>query len=194
MLEEVPPGTVRVGLVATFASWKGHDLFLEAVKGLSEYDARFYIVGGSLYSTSGSQRTLDQLRRRVLELKLHDRVGIVPFQRDPACVYAALDVVVHASTKPEPFGRVVSEGMSAGRAVVAVASGGVLEQIEDERTGLLFPIGNSQALTKQLRRLLESASLRASLGNAAYQYATTHLDAARLGAEINEIYTQLRRH
>jgi glycosyltransferase involved in cell wall biosynthesis len=74
----------------------------------------------------------------IAQSHLGERVGVVPFQRDIAPIFAALDIVVHASTKREPFGRVVAEGMSAGRAVVAVGAGGILEQIEDGKTGLLL--------------------------------------------------------
>ena len=60
-----PAGTVRVGLVATFARWKGHDVFLDAVA-LVPADApgRFYVVGGPLYRSAGSQYRLDELRAR----------------------------------------------------------------------------------------------------------------------------------
>jgi len=185
------PSTTRVGLVATLASWKGHDLFLEAVSGLAAHAARFYLVGGGLYSTTGSQRTLEELRARIHSLGLAGRVGVIPFQRNIAGVYAALDVVVHASTKPEPFGRVVAEAMSAGRAVVAVASGGVLEQIEDERTGFLFPLGDALALRERLDQLLRSSPLRARIAGAAITHARRHLDASRLGLAIHAVHAQL---
>jgi glycosyltransferase involved in cell wall biosynthesis len=190
-LQPAPPGTTRVGLVATLASWKGHDLFLEAVSGLAARAARFYLVGGGLYSTAGSQRTLAELRQRILSLGLEGRAGIIPFQRDIARVYAALDVVVHASTKPEPFGRVVAEAMSAGRTVIAAASGGVLEQIENERTGFLFPLGDVHALRGRLDQVLRSDALRIRIAGAATAHARSHLDANRLGLAIHDVHERL---
>ena len=62
-LNPAPTGTVRVGLVATLATWKGHEVFLEAAWRLRSRRARFYLVGGGLYSTAGSQRTIDELHR-----------------------------------------------------------------------------------------------------------------------------------
>jgi glycosyltransferase involved in cell wall biosynthesis len=190
-LPTAPPGTTRVGLIAAFATWKGHELFLQAANKLRGYAARFYLVGAALYSTSGSQRTLGDLRRRILELGLADRVGIVPFQRETASVYAALDIVAHASTKPEPFGLVVAEGLSAGRAVVAAASGGILEQIVDGETGLLFPMGDSYGLAERIERLLRSPSLRRTLGTAGAHHARAHLDASRLGPETYRLYERV---
>jgi glycosyltransferase involved in cell wall biosynthesis len=186
-----PSGTTRVGLIATLATWKGHELFLRAANELRGYAARFYLVGGGLYSTSGSQRTFGDLRCRILELGLGDHVGIIPFQREIASVLAALDIVAHASTKPEPFGRVVAEGLSAGRVVVAAASGGILEQIVDGETGLLFPMGDSQSLTERIERLLRSPSLRRTLGTAGARHARAHLDSGRLGPEMYRLYQRV---
>jgi glycosyltransferase involved in cell wall biosynthesis len=191
-LPRAPSGTARVGLIATLATWKGHELFLRAASELRGYASRFYLIGGGLYSTSRSQRTFGDLRRRILELGLADSVGIVPFQREIASVFAALDIVAHASTKPEPFGLVVAEGLSAGRAVVAAASGGILEQIVDGETGLLFPMGDSQGLTERIERLLRSPSLRRTLGTAGAHHARAHLDASRLGPETHRLYERVR--
>src|SRR5262249_13053440 len=58
-LEVAPPGTARVGLVATYARWKGQEVFLQAA---SQVDARFYVVGGPVYRTRGSQFSLEELR------------------------------------------------------------------------------------------------------------------------------------
>ena len=187
------PGTTRIGLVATFATWKGHDVFLRAAHALRGRRARFYLVGGSLYATAGSQQTVANLRRQISALGIGDYVGMVQFQRDISPVLAALDIVVHASTKPEPFGRVVAEGMSAGLPVVAAASGGILEQLEDGRTGLLFPMGDSSSLTERLARLLDSPELGQALGRAAAEHARVYLDAKRLGRELLQVYDQSAR-
>jgi glycosyltransferase involved in cell wall biosynthesis len=101
---------LRVGLVSTFASWKGHDLFLEAARHIADPRVRFFLVGGPVYSTRGSQRTPNELRGRIAALGLESRCGLIPFQHETAPIFVALDVLVHASTKPEPFGRTVAEG------------------------------------------------------------------------------------
>ena len=60
-----PEGTVRVGLVATFARWKGHEVFLDAVARLpADLPARFYIIGGPLYKSAGSQHSAEGLRAK----------------------------------------------------------------------------------------------------------------------------------
>ena len=121
-LPEAEPGTLRIGLVATYAHWKGHEVFLQAAAAMCQDrnpdphpPLRFYIIGGPVYQTRG-QHTEEGLRRRVAELRLTDRAGFVPFQQETVPIYRALDVVVHASTQPEPFGLTIVEAMSCGRA------------------------------------------------------------------------------
>ncbi|HUQ72501.1 MAG TPA: glycosyltransferase, partial [Planctomycetaceae bacterium] len=100
---------LRIGLVATYARWKGQDQFLQAAAELLRrkpaQSVRFYIIGGPIYESAGSQFTREELTQQAAELGLADSVRFVPFQREISRVYRSLDVVVHASRHPEPFGR-----------------------------------------------------------------------------------------
>src|SRR5215471_11988406 len=99
-LAAAAPGTVRVGLVATFARWKGHKVFLEAMSRLpANLPVRGYVIGGPIYQTNGSQWSLAELRREVSLLGLDGRVGFTGFLSDTAVAMRSLDVVVHASTE-----------------------------------------------------------------------------------------------
>jgi glycosyltransferase involved in cell wall biosynthesis len=177
-------------MLATLATWKGHALFLEAVASLTDLPARFYLVTGALYSTEASQGSIEALRSKAAALGLEGRCGFIAFQADPAPIYSALDVVVHASISPEPFGRVVAEAMASGKSVLAAATGGVLEQVTSEQTGLTYPAGDRSALTAGLRRLIGDQALRTSLGDRARAHAVRNLDALRMGTEVRELYSQ----
>lgn len=190
-LPEAPVGTVRVGLVATFAKWKGHGVFLEAaarVASTVRRPCRFYVVGGPLYRTAGSQWTLDELRAQAKALGLAGRVGFTGYQADPAAALRALDVVVHASTQPEPFGRVIVEGMACGRAVVAVPNGGAAELFEPEVNALACPPGDAESLASAITRLIADPDLRARLGAAGRQAALERFDRRRLADEWAGLY------
>ena len=184
-------GATRVGLVATYASWKGHRLFIDAAAGLRDPSLRFYIVGGPVYSTRGSQLSVPTLQEEVRRHDLSEHCGLVPFQREMSAVYAALDVVVSASTRPEPFGRAIAEAMMSGRTVIAPAEGGPLEQITPDLTGLLFEARSMESLRASLSRVVSDSNLRRRLGQAARTHALAHLNAKRMGPETLEVYRSL---
>ena len=186
-LAGLPPfAGVRVGLVATYANWKGHAAFLAALARVP--GVRGYVVGGPISTTAGSQVTRAELVRIATNLGLLDRVGFVPFQPDPVGVYRALDVVVHASFRPEPFGLTVAEAMSCGRAVIVSAAGGAAELFTDGHDALGHPPGDLVALTAAIARLAGDAGLRARLGANARATAVVRFGLPRYGRELASAY------
>ncbi len=184
-----PPGTVRVGLVATLAWWKGHETFLRAVSLLPPgLPVRAYVVGGALYETAGSQRSLDDLRALAGRLGVADRVGFTGYVEDAAAAMRGLDVVVHASTEPEPFGLVIVEAMACGRAVIASEAGGAAELIRPGVDALGHAPGDAAQLAARIAELAGDAGLRARLGAEGRATAERRFDRARLAAELVPIY------
>jgi glycosyltransferase involved in cell wall biosynthesis len=198
-LAGLPPGpqnALRIGLVATYARWKGHDVFLEAAarlvhEGLPQ-PVRFYIVGGPIYQTQGSQWSLEELRSRAVGLSTADQLGFVPFQADPAPIYRALDVVVHASTLPEPFGLTIIEAMACGRAVIVSRAGGAAELFRDRHDALGITPGDVAGLTAAMRELLTDGEQRRRLGENARITAVERFHRDRLGGEVLAVYNSLQ--
>lgn len=187
-----PRDTVTVGLVATMGLWKGHRVFIDAVSRLpADLPVRAYVVGGPIYATAGSEVDPADLRRLLVERGLTGRVGITGFVDRPADAMRALDVVVHASTRPEPFGLVIAEAMACGRAVVATAAGGAAEIVDDGVDALAVPPGDADALAAAIGRLVDDAELRARLGARGREKAERRFDRARLAAEVAPIYRSL---
>lgn len=187
-LPTAAPETVRVGLLATFARWKGQRVFLEAASRLpADIPCRFYIIGGPIYQTTGSQWSLEELRSQAESLGLDGRVGFTGFQ-EPAAALRALDVVVHASTRPEPFGRVIVEGLACGRAVVAVRDGGSAELFHDGVEALGVPPNDPSALATTIGRLVADADLRQRLGHAGRRAAETRFDRDALLGPWTALY------
>jgi glycosyltransferase involved in cell wall biosynthesis len=116
---------------------------------------------------------------------------ITGFRRDIADVMNSLDVVVHTSVRPEPFGRVILEGMLLGKAVVATAAGGVPELIHDGETGFLVPPGDVASLAERLIPLLQDAALRLGVGRRAQAWARERFSLQRHVAAISAIYEEL---
>jgi glycosyltransferase involved in cell wall biosynthesis len=191
-----PPGTVRVGLVATYARWKGQDLFLQAIALLRQHPlpvpVRYYLIGGPIYGTEGSQFTETELRALAEAQGVTDQVAFVPFRQDPASVFQSLDIVVHASTRPEPFGLTIAEGMACGRAVVVAAAGGARELFRHGEDALGFPPRDAPALAAAIRTLILDPELRHRLGHGARETAVLRFNNDHLGPEIAEAYASLR--
>ncbi len=194
-LPTAEPGVARVGLVAVYARWKGQDLLLEAAAKIaaSRPDAkvRFFIIGGPIYKTQGSQFTEAELRAQAATLGLGDRVGFVPFRRDTANVYRALDVVVHASTQPEPFGRTIVEAMACARPVIVSDAGGASETFTQDVDAVGFPPGDRDALASAILGLLDDPARRDRIALEARRSAASRFARPRFGAEMAAAYARL---
>jgi glycosyltransferase involved in cell wall biosynthesis len=188
-LAGAPTGTVRVGLLGTFARWKGHETFLRAIAQLPrELPFRAYVIGGSLYQTEGSQYSAEELRQSVSSLHLSGRVGFTGFIRQPETALRALDIVVHASTSPEPFGLVIAEAMACGRAVIVSSGGGAAELITPGVDALTHTPGDDRELAARIAALAADPPMRDRLGRAARATAERAFDQARLARDLVPLY------
>lgn len=191
-LPPLAPGGIRVGLVATFARWKGHAVFLDALARLRSLPSvRGYIVGGSIYHTDASQYSRQELRSRAEALGLGDTVGFTGQVDDVSAVLRALDIVVHASTEPEPFGLVIAEAMACGRPVVVSRAGGAAEIAQG---GAEFhEPGNGAELAERLHDLATDAARRAALGIEGRAAALRLFSRTRLREKLIPVYDGLAR-
>jgi glycosyltransferase involved in cell wall biosynthesis len=188
-LPPAPKGTVRVGLVATMARWKGHEIFLQALSKLPRaLPIRGYVIGGPIYATRGSQYSIAELRNLASALGLNGNVAFTGYVDDPARAIRALDIVVHASTQPEPFGLVIAEAMACGRPVVASNGGGVSEISSEDETALVHSPGDAAALAECVARLAADHGLRKKLGAEGRRLAEKQFDSSRLAGDMPTIY------
>jgi glycosyltransferase involved in cell wall biosynthesis len=98
-------------------------------------------------------------------------------------LYHACDVVVTPS-RFESFGLMLVEGMMFGKPVIGCRAGGMLEVVEDGKTGLLAEPGDVASLEACLNRLIEDPELRARLGKAARARYEKYFTAERMTAEV----------
>jgi glycosyltransferase involved in cell wall biosynthesis len=183
-------GAVRtIGTVGRLTPWKGQDVFLRAfaavAAGVPGLEAR--IIGAAMF---GEDDYAGRLRDLAQDLGIGDRVTFTGFVADVPRELSGLDILVHASVLPEPFGNVVIEGLAAGVPVVASDAGGPAEMITHEDNGLLVPPGDVAALAGALRRLIADAGLRARLSAAGPARAADFQPAA-IGARVEQVYRDL---
>jgi glycosyltransferase involved in cell wall biosynthesis len=186
-----PSDVVRIGLVATFATWKGHDVFFRALAQLPRDTAwRAYVIGGPLYETLGSQRTQMELEQMAIDAGVREMVGFTGSVFDVPAALRALDIVVHASTLPEPFGLVLAEAMACGRPVVTSGTGGAVE-VANAGAGavVVHSTPNATPLADALTSLLRNAPARAALGRQARLTAEQRHGLQRFVSELLAVYS-----
>jgi glycosyltransferase involved in cell wall biosynthesis len=160
---QLAPGAAYVlAVFGRLHAWKGQHIVLDAMAHLPA-DCHLWIVGAPLF---GEQAFEASLRAQAERLGITPRVRFLGFRDDVAPLMRAADVIVHASTFPEPFGRVVVEGMLARRPVVATAAGGVVEIIADGTTGVLVPPGDAAALAHAVAALRADPPRAAAIAEA----------------------------
>jgi glycosyltransferase involved in cell wall biosynthesis len=190
-LPTLPAGGFRVGLVATYALWKGHEVFLQAAAEVKRrypgQPIRWYIVGGPIYRTR-AQFTLEALREIAGRLGVLDEVGFVPFQAEPTFVYRSLDVFVHASRQAEPFGLTIAEAMACGRPVIVSQAGGAAELFDPGVEAIGVPPGDVARLARAVVELRNDDTLRLRLATAARQRALKDFHPVRLPGELSALY------
>jgi len=178
---------IRIGLVATFARWKGHEVFLNALSRVrSSTPVRGYVIGGPIYQTSGSQYSEKELRALAASRGLGDNVGFTGRVDDVPAALRALDIVVHASVEPEPFGLVVAEAMACGRALVASGAGGAAEIAHG--VAMFYAPGRDNELAERLSQLIENPGLRASMSAAGRRAAVACFDRTHIVESLAAVY------
>jgi glycosyltransferase involved in cell wall biosynthesis len=153
----------------------------------------FFLIGGPVYDTVREHGYEQQLLRDIERRRLQDSVIVTGFQKDMPPWYRAMDVIVHASTKPEPFGRTVLEAMACGHPIVATRAGGIPEFVTHGETGLLYPMGDANGLADSVITLLRSPDLRRRLSVAARQAVMQHFDAETHATKIATILRAVAR-
>jgi glycosyltransferase involved in cell wall biosynthesis len=164
----LPQDVPIVGLVGRLQPWKGQDRLLRAQRELRERGLPMHtvIVGGDAHGLSSEYAA--SLPSLVAELGLGDAVTLTGQVPDAGPYIEQMDVMVNASD-PEPFGIVLLEAMARGVAVVAVASGGPLEIVQDGVSGVLAASGEPAALADALAPLLLSRPRREEIARAGYE-------------------------
>lgn len=159
-----------VAIVGRLAPWKGQHIFIRAFAAAfgDKPQVQAFIIGGALFGEADYEV---ELRSLAVELGVADRVHFTGHVDDIARRLRGVDILVHASVIPEPFGSVVIEGMHAGCAVIATMPGGPAEIINDEVDGLLVECGNVNALSEAMVSLADNPNQRKAFASAGFDRA-----------------------
>ena len=153
-----------VGMVSRITPLKGHADFIKAVSLLRRRipDIKAVIVGGA--PKEKYREDLEILARR---LGLSKTVEFTGARQDVPGVMRGLDCLVSATTTPEAFGRVIIEAQASGVPVVATRVGGVVDIIEDGRTGFLCAAGDPADMAEKILKVYDDSAPRIAMAIAA---------------------------
>ena len=182
----LPPDGPLVGSVGELRTLKRHDDFIRAAALVAAQfpDAHFVLAG---LDTSLSREVHRHLEQLVLESGLKDRFHFLGWVEEAEKLLSTIDVFVSAS-ETESFGLAIAEAMAAGTPVVATATEGAREVVDDRATGLLVPIGDVGKIAEAIAKLLSDEQLRTHTGTRARQVAHQKLSLSRMVDQIEQIY------
>ena len=141
-------------LPGRLTSWKGQELFIEAINLVNielGYEAFYAVILGS---DQGRDLYKKKLIRLTEQFRMNNQVKFIDHCNDMALAYKISDIVVSASIEPEAFGRVAVEAQSMEKPIIASNIGGSNETIINEKTGYLFESGNAKELSQKILKVL----------------------------------------
>jgi len=178
-----------IGTVANLFPRKGYEVMLEALSKVLEVipNVHYLIIG------KGNKQYEKRLKSRVNELGLGNQVHFTGFQDPVFSSLACLDVYVHPALM-EGFGISVLESMAMEKPVIATKTGGLPEIVEDKRTGILVPPGNTTALARAIVALLQDSRQRAEMGRVGRKRVTEYFTVEAMMGKMVQEYNLLIRN
>jgi glycosyltransferase involved in cell wall biosynthesis len=184
----IPEHGPVVMMPGRLTEWKGQGVLLEAIARMGRRDVYCVLVGAE----QGQPRFSQRLVARAAELGISERIRLAGECDDMPAALMAADVVVHASTQPEAFGRVVVEAQALGRPVIAADLGGPAETVEHGITGWRVPPGDPAILAEAIEAVLalpgETLGMVAAQARAA---VLEHYTVAAMQAATLEVYREV---
>ena len=134
-------------------SWKGQEMFLEAINKVNIQLGHDAFIAVILGSDQGRDLYKKKLIRLVEQYRLTNQIKFIEHCKNMPVAYKISNFIVSASIEPEAFGRVSVEAQSMQKPILASNIGGSKETIIDNKTGILFEAGNSEDMARKIIEL-----------------------------------------
>ncbi len=188
---QTPPEAEVLLCIGQIALWKRQEDAIRATARLISEGREVYlwIVGEAKFRHENTEYERF-LRRLAHELGIAERVIFTGFRSDIEELCSAADLLVLCSDK-EPFGRVLIEAMAQSLPVVATNAGGVPEVVDDGVTGLLYEVGEVDALVRRIRELLSQPYVMATMGRLGAERVRACFTIDRTAARVEDVYRKV---
>lgn len=187
----IPSDHLLLAHVGRLIRWKGQREFLEAFAiAIRDFPKATALIIGDDAECFGDNYAAE-LKALVASSGLSDNVVFTGHLNQIQNVMAAVDVVVHSSIEPEPFGLVIVEAMKAGTAVIAADHGAPPEIIEHEISGILENPRSARSMAATLTRLLSDEKMRGEIASAGQRHAKARFSSELFGSRLTNLYRSI---
>ena len=183
-------GKILIGIVGNIDYWKGQIVFVKAMREIlgRGIDARAVIAGKTVMLAEDYER---EIREYISEHGLDERISLLGFRKNIPALLGAMDIFVHASIEPEPFGRVILEAKLMAKPLVATDGGGATEQIEHGETGLLVPMNNTESMAAAIEEYAADMDRATRIGEHARKDAEENYSVDKMVSGVEEVYKRV---
>lgn len=179
----IPDGALVIGCCANMRAVKGVDILIQAAAQLvGKTDAHLLLLG------EARDPRVSQLAAQFPD---PSRIHLAGFRSDAASLLGACDIAVVPSREREGLPKAAIEAMAQAVPVVVSDVGGLPELVQDQRSGLVVPAGDADALGHVLLTLAENAALRNQLGVAARERIEQHFSLEQTVEQTLALYREL---
>ena len=187
---EIESDARLIGVIGNIKRWKGQETAVHAMpRILKEFPTTVCLLVGDIAPSDMEYGRL--IHQQIEHLGLKDNVIVTGYTNDVASHISALEVVIHTSIDPEPFGRVLIEAMSMRKPLIGARAGGVREIISEGKTGLTFTPGDAADLAEKAMWTLRERDAADSMGRRGYERLMRKFHIAENAARTQQLYTTL---
>ena len=177
-------------IVGRIVRWKGHIEFLNAAFIVLQEvpEAKVLIIGDFSDGVAAYQK---KIQKMIDDSGYSDRIIMTGYVKDVGSIYSIIDVCVHTSIEPEPFGLVIIEAMANAVPVIASDRGAPKEIIENSVNGYIINPDSSRKLADAIIQLLENDELRVKMGESGRQHVLQHYNDKDYAHAVERLYAEV---
>ncbi len=179
-----------VGMVSRITPLKGHADFIKAVSILRRQVPQLKAL---IAGDAPRQKYKEDLELLIRRLGLSNTIEFLPATQDVPAIMKQLDVLVSATITPEAFGRVIMEAQAAGVPVVSTKVGGVVDIVEDGKTGLLCRPQDPKDMAEKVMKLYKDKPLWTHLASEGRRYVESDLNLQKMTEKTLALYEEAMR-
>lgn len=183
-------GDIGVGIFGRVVPWKGQLEFVYALLQTIRTENRIkaFIVGDK---SDGPAEYFDRVKGIINSSEYGDHFILTGYQEDVEAYYSAMDIIVHASVEPEPFGMVITEAMAAKKPVVAADEGGPREVIDPGVDGIVITPRDIEGMAAAILELANNPVKRQAMGINGYNKVKERFNIQNIASQVECLYQKL---